>query len=60
MLSSSSELASGARFVAAARQTGFLIMQWQACFFIGIAIVLYGHPVIGMLIEMFGFVNLFG
>merc|ERR1712166_367458 len=31
-----------------------------AFFFIGIAIVLYGHPVIGMLIEMFGFVNLFG
>merc|ERR1712166_1042418 len=35
-------------------------LRGTACFFIGIAIVLYGHPVIGMLIEMFGFVNLFG
>jgi len=30
------------------------------CFFFGIFIVIYGYPKIGMIIQCFGFINLFG
>merc|ERR1712107_429389 len=35
-------------------------LRGTACFFVGIIVVLFGWPVTGMLIEMFGFINLFG
>merc|ERR1711991_1093317 len=30
------------------------------CFFLGLAILLYGYTLIGIIVEMFGFLNLFG
>lgn len=35
-------------------------MKASAFFFIGMAVVLIGFPIIGMCVEAFGFVNLFG
>ena len=35
-------------------------VKGTVCFFLGLAIVLYGWPVVGMAIEAFGFANLFG
>merc|ERR1711879_297392 len=35
-------------------------LSGSVCFFLGIVIVLWGWPVSGMLVEGFGFINLFG
>ena len=35
-------------------------LRGTVCFVLGIALVLYGWPVIGMAIEVFGILNLFG
>ena len=37
-----------------------MIAVLQLCFFVGISIVLWGWPMTGMIVEMFGFINLFG
>ena len=36
--------------------------KWRGtvCFFLGITLVVFGFPIIGMLIEVFGIINLFG
>mmetsp|Transcript_14186 Transcript_14186/g.38064 ORF Transcript_14186/g.38064 Transcript_14186/m.38064 type:complete len:139 (+) Transcript_14186:101-517(+) len=40
----------------------FIRRRWKgsACFFSGMTLVLFGWPVIGIVVEAFGFVNLFG
>lgn len=35
-------------------------IRGSICFFVGIALVLLGYPIIGMLLEAFGVINLFG
>eukprot|EP00123_Amoebidium_parasiticum_P008927 comp19102_c1_seq1/m.21676 comp19102_c1_seq1/g.21676 ORF comp19102_c1_seq1/g.21676 comp19102_c1_seq1/m.21676 type:complete len:141 (-) comp19102_c1_seq1:226-648(-) len=36
--------------------------KWKGslCFFFGILIVFWGRPIVGMIVESFGFINLFG
>lgn len=40
----------------------FQLPKWRAttCFFAGVFIVLWGRPMIGLCIQAFGFINLFG
>jgi len=56
---------SGVTLVIGARNTfSFFFQQHKikgsSCFFGGIFLVLIGWPIIGMIVEAFGFVNLFG
>ncbi len=56
---------SGVTLIIGPQKTFFFFFQrrkWKgtACFIIGLFLVFIKHPIIGILIEVFGFVNLFG
>lgn len=55
----------GVTLIIGGRKTFRFFFQWRklrgtACFLGGIALVIIGWPFIGMIVEVFGFINLFG
>eukprot|EP00906_Rhabdomonas_costata_P031613 RCo044626 len=56
---------SGITLAIGAKKSFFFFVQWKKwkgtlCFFLGICLVLFGWAFTGMVVQAFGFVNLFG